>query len=149
MTKLLTSVGFLCVVIAVAVIANAMGSVTVVPAGSEKWAPMAGMPGLSVAVLYGNPKGSGVYAELLKTSALVSIPPHTHPNDEMVTVISGSAEVGLGPMVNWSKATTLGPGSFVGIPAGVVHYARFKAGTTIEISGLAPDTIKPVKMSSM
>jgi quercetin dioxygenase-like cupin family protein len=148
MTKLLTSFGFYCIVVASAVIANAAmtGSATVVPAGAEKWAPMSGVPLIQEAVLYGNPKGSGQYVERLKAMHDVSIPPHTHPNDEMVTVLSGSAQFGVGIKIDWSKTKTLGPGSFVGIPAGVPHYARFKEGTVVQVSGQAPDTIQPIKM---
>ena len=111
---------------------------------------MPGMAGVQEAILYGTPStGTGQFVERLKATQDVSVPPHTHPTDEMVTVLAGSVQFNTGIRVDWTKATTLGPGSFVGIPAGVPHYVRMKAGAVVQVSGRAPDTIQPVKMSNM
>jgi quercetin dioxygenase-like cupin family protein len=149
MTKLFTSLCAFCVVIAVGVaVAATMMSPTVVPAGSAKWMPVAGSPGLTEAVLYGTPSkaGSGVFTERYKASSDISFPVHTHPTDELVTVLSGTVMFGVGDKVNWSEAKSLTAGGFVGVPAGVHHYAMMKSGTIIEVSGIAPDTMNIVKL---
>jgi quercetin dioxygenase-like cupin family protein len=147
MTKFLTSLCVFCIVIAVAVPSAAMMKPTIVPAGTAKWAPLAGMSGATVAVLYGTPSkaGSGVFVELLKVSKDITFPIHYHPTDELVTVLNGTLIFNVGDKVNWSTAKTLTAGGFVGIPAGVHHYGTLKAGSVIEISGLAPDTLIVVK----
>jgi quercetin dioxygenase-like cupin family protein len=150
MTKLVTSLTTLCVVIAGgAAVAAMMMSPTVVPAGSAKWMPVSGMAGLTEAVLYGTPSkaGSGVFTVRYKASSDVTFPVHTHPTDELVTVLSGTLMFGVGDKVNWSDTKALTAGGFVGIPAGVHHYGRLKSGTIIEVSGIAPDTLNIVKLT--
>jgi quercetin dioxygenase-like cupin family protein len=153
MTKVRIGLLVFCVAVAVTIASAAtMMKATVVPAGSAKWMPMTGMTGVSEAVLYGTPSkaGSGIFAELLKVSKDTTIPIHYHPNDELATVLRGTLTVGTGDKVDWSKATTLSTGGFAGVPAGLHHYAKLTAGSIIEISGTAPDTIilvKPTKTS--
>ena len=50
-----------------------------------------------MAVLEGNPMGdSGDYTVRIKMPAGYRIAPHTHPNRENVTIISGQLKVGMG-----------------------------------------------------
>jgi quercetin dioxygenase-like cupin family protein len=150
MTKLLTSFCTFCAVIAAGVaVAVTMMSPTVVPAGSAKWMPVSGFPGVMEAVLYGTPSkaGSGVFTERYKASSDVTFPVHTHPTDELVTVLSGTFVIGFGDKVNWSEAKALTAGGYVGIPAGVHHYGMMKSGAIIEVSGIAPDTMNIVKLT--
>ena len=135
MTKLLSSLGVTCIVVTIAIAASAMmmAKPTYVQAGAAKWVPVTGMTGLSEAVLYGTPTkaGSGVFVERFKATTDVTFPPHFHPTDELVTVLSGTL------MFN--------TGGFVGIPMGVHHFGMLKAGSIIEVSGVAPDTMNMIK----
>ncbi len=147
--KLLFSLSTSFVVLFMAVLASAATTTkpTIVPTGSATWSAVPGMAGLSQAVLYGTPSkaGSGIYIERLKASSDVTFPVHWHPNTEAVTVLSGTLTVGFGDQVNWASATTLAIGGFVGIPGGVHHFGRLRAGSVVQISGLAPDTMNVVK----
>jgi quercetin dioxygenase-like cupin family protein len=66
------------------------------------------------------------------------IAPHSHPVDEHVTVISGGLNVGMGDKFDRKKATTLHPGAFGVIPAGMHHYAWASGRTVIQIHGSGP-----------
>ncbi|MBU6510291.1 MAG: cupin domain-containing protein, partial [Gammaproteobacteria bacterium] len=52
--------------------------------------------GAKLAVLAGDPAGTGPVALRLKMPAGYRIPPHWHPTDERVTVISGTLGIGMG-----------------------------------------------------
>ena len=59
--------------------------------------PAAGLPnGTEVVALFGDPAKDGQYANRVRFPSGAIIPPHTHPNDENVTVLSGTLHVGLG-----------------------------------------------------
>ena len=63
-----------------------------------KWEPAPAMlpPGANAAVLFGDPSKEGLFVLRLKFPAGYSVAPHTHPVDEVVTVISGTFSVGMG-----------------------------------------------------
>jgi quercetin dioxygenase-like cupin family protein len=146
--RLISSIGLVCVLVATAAASAATApNPTVVPAASVKWMPYPGMSGLSEAVVYGTPNktGSGTFALLLNATSNVTFPAHWHPGTEYVTVIKGTLLVGVGAKVNWASAVALSPGSFVAVPAGLRHYAMFKAGTEIKVSGMAPFAVNVVK----
>ncbi len=149
MTKILASLGIFCVLTTAAIIASAamMMQPTIVPAGGAKWMPVTGMTGLSEAVLYGTPSkaGSGAFVVRYKATSDVTFPPHTHPTDEMVTVLNGTLMLGLGDKVDWTNGKALTAGGFVGIPSGVHHFGMLKAGSVIQVSGVAPDTMNLIK----
>jgi quercetin dioxygenase-like cupin family protein len=50
-------------------------------------------------------------------------PPHAHPWDECFYVTRGDIEFGIG-----DRAMTGGPGTLVHVPAGTVHWFRFREG---------------------
>ena len=146
--RLISSIGLVCVLITIAAASAATApNPTVVPASSVKWMPYPGMSGLSEAVVYGTPDkaGSGTFALLLNATSSVTFPAHWHPGTEFVTVIKGTLLVGVGAKINWASAATLTPGSFVAVPAGLRHFAMFKPGTEIEVSGMAPFAVNVVK----
>jgi len=118
----------------------------IVPAGSAKWEPLQGYAGVEQAILSGDPSQAGSqYAERLKLADGVKFPPHTHPQSEQVTVLSGTLLVGVGKTMDPSKMVALPAGSYVWVPANVPHYAAAKGETIIEIHGVGPDTIDMVK----
>jgi quercetin dioxygenase-like cupin family protein len=149
MSKILTSLSVLCVVVAAVAIASAATAPTIVPAGGAKWTPVAGMAGLQMATLYGTPSkaGTGTFVIRYKATSDVTFPPHSHPTDEMVTVLAGTLMVNLGDKINWTGAKTLTAGAFAGIPAGIHHFGMLKAGGIIQVSGIAPDDMIMVKPS--
>jgi uncharacterized RmlC-like cupin family protein len=64
--------------------------------------------------------------------------PHTHPVDELVTVISGLSKLGMGEKADPSKTQSLPPGSFFYMAPKMPHYAFFDEETVIQISTIGP-----------
>jgi len=61
---------------------------------------------------------------------------HTHPQDELVTVIEGTWYIGEGDRFDAEKLEGYPAGSFIVIPAGVPHYVAAKNGNVIvQLSG--------------
>ena len=116
---------------------------TVVGSGAGiKWVaapPAAGLPaGTQMAMLFGDPAKDGQYGVRLKFPAGAKIAPHTHPNDENVTVLSGALKVGLGEKFDAAKMTTLSAGGFVRLPKGTPHYALATQATIIQSNNVGP-----------
>ncbi|MBV8222035.1 MAG: cupin domain-containing protein [Candidatus Eremiobacteraeota bacterium] len=132
--------------IASAASAAAPGAPTIVRAGSVAWQPVKGFSGVQMAVLWGDPTKSGQeYAVRYKFADGVKFPPHWHPKNEQVTVLSGVFIVGVGKTVDLSKTVALPAGSYVAIPATLPHYAMAKGETIVEVHGIGPDTINLIK----
>ena len=72
--------------------AHTMEGPKIVPPQEIKWGPAPAMlpPGAEAAVLFGDPNEEGLFVLRLKFPAGYSVAPHTHPVDEIVTVISGT-----------------------------------------------------------
>ena len=78
--------------------ADTMGGHTIVPPQEINWGPAPAMlpPGAEAAVLFGDPSEDGLFVLRLKLPASYSVAPHTHPVDEVITVISGTFRLGMG-----------------------------------------------------
>lgn len=123
----------------------AASSPTIVMPGQMKWQPQPG--NYSMAVLYGNPDKPGYYVIRLKLPPNWTFGVHYHPDQENITVISGTLYAGLGSKLNKSKVTAFPAGSFVAMPADVRHYALTKAsGAVIQIDGQGPSKNIMLKM---
>jgi quercetin dioxygenase-like cupin family protein len=88
---------------------------------SVKWNP-APFPGITIAVAAGNPTATGMYAIFVKFAPGAKVLPHTHPDQRIVTVLSGTIRVGIGPEMDEGKAAVLAPGSVVIILGDTPHY---------------------------
>ena len=81
-------------------------------------------PGAQLAVLEGDPMASsGDFTIRLKMPDGYKVAPHTHPNRENVTVLSGTLKVGMGDQFEPSKMMSFGPGSFAYLDPSMHHYA--------------------------
>ncbi len=125
------------------VIALAMGAVssaamnpTVVLPSQVKWQPQPG--NFSMAVVYGDPSKSGFYVMRLKLPANWSFPVHYHPNQENVTVLSGTFYAGIGKKFDAKKAMAFPAGSFIAVPANLPHFALTKGPAIIQLEGQGP-----------
>ncbi|EDQ05742.1 hypothetical protein DSM14862_02726 [Sulfitobacter indolifex] len=94
--------------------------------------------GAQIAVLYGNPAEEGPFALRLKFPAGYTIPPHTHPKDEIVTVISGKLGLTAGDILDRSAAPLLAAGSLVVLPSGMAHFAWVEEETIIQLNSIGP-----------
>ncbi len=95
--------------------------------------------GAEVAVLDGDPlKDGSSYTLRLKMPKGYKIPPHWHPTDENVTVISGTLGTGMGDKFDPTKGKLMKAGGFVRMPQGVHHFAWAETPTIVQVHGVAP-----------
>ena len=108
--------------------------------GDLKWTdgPPSLAAGSKAAVIEGDPKNPGLFTMRLKLPADYKIPPHWHPADEHVTVISGTFNMGMGDKFDASKGNALPVGSFAVMPAKTNHFAFTKEETVIQLHGMGP-----------
>jgi hypothetical protein len=99
------------------------GHISIVPS-EITWvdAPSIG-PGAQLAVLEGDLKEAGPITFRIKLPPNFSIPPHTHPVFERVTVMSGTFHLGIGEELDKTKARTYPPGSVTMMPPGMPMFA--------------------------
>ncbi|MGQ0742186.1 MAG: cupin domain-containing protein [Alphaproteobacteria bacterium] len=105
-----------------------------------KWgaAPPSVPAGAQAAVLYGDPAKEGMFAFRLKMPKDYHIAPHTHPAAEIVTVISGTARLGMGSTADRAKAQTLPAGSFFALQPRTAHYFYAEEDTVIQLNSTGP-----------
>ena len=105
-----------------------------------KWGPAPAIfpAGAQMAVLQGNPGGSELFTVRLRLPNGYKIPPHVHPTDEHVTVISGTFLVGMGKTFDAAHTMQLKAGGFVTAPAHEAHYAMAKGPTIVQVHALGP-----------
>ncbi|HWC74976.1 MAG TPA: cupin domain-containing protein [Gemmatimonadales bacterium] len=118
-------------------------------AAAVKWGPGPDfLPhGAKFAVIQGDPSQSGEYTIRLKLPDHYKFPPHYHPTDEHVTVLSGKFLVGMGDTANYAHATTLTAGGFITAPKDAHHFASARGVTILQVSGEGPFKITYVKDS--
>ena len=126
--------------LAFAAVANVAHAQSITTPKSTKWGPApAVLPaGASAAVLDGDPFQSGPFTLRLMFPPGYRIPPHFHPADEHVTVISGHLNVGMGDQFDKKKGTALHSGAFGVIPANMHHFAWASDRTVIQLHGMGP-----------
>jgi quercetin dioxygenase-like cupin family protein len=109
--------------------------------GAEiKWGPAPAIfpAGAQMAVMQGDPGGNGLFTVRLRLPDGYKVPPHTHPTDEHVTVLSGSFLVGMGKTFDASKTMALSAGGFVTAPANEAHYAISHGVTIVQVHAMGP-----------
>jgi uncharacterized RmlC-like cupin family protein len=112
-------------------------ALTVVVPGHEHW--VAQPDRTSMAILYGDPSKPGLYILLMKLPANWSESPHYHPQTENVSLISGTAYLGIGRTFNKKAMVKLKAGTFVSIPAKAPHYAMTGAlPAVIQVMAIGP-----------
>jgi quercetin dioxygenase-like cupin family protein len=104
-----------------------------------KWSESPRSPGVQVATLVGNPREPGPYVFRAKYPPNTVNHPHHHPEDEEITVLSGTLYFGSGLTMEPEKTMTLPAGSFIAGPAKSWHYLFTKSEPVeVEIRGIGP-----------
>ena len=137
------------IVIAVALLAgaipfSAIAQEAVTFQGDDlKWGPAspAMQKGAQGVALVGDPGKEGLYVIRVKFPAGYKVAPHSHPNDENVTVISGMFHFAIGDKFDETKGTALKPGGFAQAPKGVKHFAWASQETVIQLHGMGPQNL--------
>lgn len=96
-------------------------------------------PGTEITTVFGDPKKPGqMYTIRFKLPANYLVPPHTHTQDEYMTIISGSLNVGIGETVDKDSTVYLPVGGAVGIPGKVPHYAWTTEEMVMQVHAMGP-----------
>jgi quercetin dioxygenase-like cupin family protein len=103
--------------------------------------PAAIPPGAKRAVLEGDPGKEAFYTMRMMFPEGYKIAPHTHPQGEHVTVISGSLNMGMGEKFDQSASQALPAGSFFTMPAGMTHFVWTTGETVVQLNGIGPQNI--------
>jgi uncharacterized RmlC-like cupin family protein len=99
----------------------------------------AGVAGLQIAVLKGDPKKPGLYTLLLRLPPNTKILAHSHQDDRTAFVLSGDWYFGYGREFDEAALKEMPAGSFYTEPPGVEHFGQTKdQETIIEITGYGP-----------
>jgi quercetin dioxygenase-like cupin family protein len=114
--------------------------------GEVKWTRSAAIPpGGQSAVLYGDPRKPGLYVTRVKLPADYRIAPHTHPEERVYTVISGTFYIGFGDRFDPTRLQAFPPGSVVVVPANASHFHWSRSGdAVVQISAVGPTEIEYV-----
>jgi uncharacterized RmlC-like cupin family protein len=104
-----------------------------------------GIGGIETVVLKGNPDQPGVYTIMLRVPAHTRIAAHSHRDDRVATVISGTWHIGYGDRFDEAKLKTLPAGSFYTEPPSRNHFAATgNEPVVVQITGFGPSSTEYV-----
>lgn len=107
-----------------------------------------GVGGVHTKVLFGAPSRRGFYSVLEFIPAGTTIKPHSHRDDRVATVISGTLRVGDGNTFNEGALEDLPAGSIYTEPSRQNHFAQTTAEPVIvQFTGFGPTDTKYVNPS--
>lgn len=115
---------------------NKNGIVAVTPQEVRWFAPSYYTDGRERAQLLGDSGQGGAWIDRVKIPAGNRVLAHTHPHDEVVTVIEGTWYLGEGTKFDPTKLKGYPAGSFINIPAGVPHFvAAIDGAVIVQLNG--------------
>ena len=107
-----------------------------------KWmdASGAGLPaGAKMAVLKGDPAKAADFTVQIKMPANYTVPPHHHPTDEVVRVVSaGALTYGMGDKADKASSASLTKGYHVTMQANMNHWVTTTEPVTVQVSAMGP-----------
>jgi quercetin dioxygenase-like cupin family protein len=110
-----------------------------------KWMPADGLPaGAQVAVVKGDPGKAGVFTIHIKIPANYSVPPHWHPTDEHVTLVSGKMAYGMSDRLDRLNGQALTVGQSIVMKAKMHHWVFTGDGAEVEVTAMGPFQINYV-----
>ena len=101
----------------------------VVPLG-----PMSG----DAEILFGHPDSSGPFVMRIRELPGTVVPPHTHPVDEHITVVSGTWYFGTGERFDSTALRELTAGAYAFAPAGTTMFGYSPDGAVVQVHGVGP-----------
>jgi quercetin dioxygenase-like cupin family protein len=104
------------------------GTAVLTPTGDVKWSDVPGFPGVSMAVLEGDPS-KGPHHSMLKFKDGFAAPLHHHSSDHYGTVVSGTLVLTVD-----GKETMLPAGSFFSFKGRMKHATRCASGADCVIA---------------
>lgn len=104
-----------------------------------------GIGGIETVVLKGNPEQAGVYTIMLRVPPRTRIAAHSHRDDRVATVISGTWHIGYGDKFDEAKLKSLPPGSYYTEPPSRNHFAATgDEPVVVQITGFGPSSTEYV-----
>ena len=95
--------------------------------------------GALFAVVQGDPSVAGkIFTVRLIFPSGYVLPPHTHPEEEHVTVLRGTFLAGMGPDFSQDSLTPLQTGDFMTMPKDAPHFAKTRGITEVQVHGIGP-----------
>ena len=105
-----------------------------------KWERVRSTPhGMRMVMLYGDPKQPGPFIFRAKMPSGYKLPPHTHPDERIVTVLKGTYWSGVGERYEPMKMHEFQVGAFYVTKANVPHYSWARNEVIIQEMGIGPD----------
>src|SRR5207245_2199295 len=105
--------------------------------GTVSW----GVGWMRTVVLKGKPDLAGVYTIMLRVPAHTRIAAHSHRDDRVGSVISGTWHIGYGEKFDEAKLKALPSGSFYTEPPSVAHFAETgDEAVVVQITGFGPSS---------
>jgi uncharacterized RmlC-like cupin family protein len=100
-----------------------------------------GVGGIETVLLKGDPNQAGVYTIMLRVPAHTKIAAHSHRDDRVATVISGTWHIGYGESFDEAKLKALPPGSFYTESPSEAHFAETgDEPVVVQITGFGPSS---------
>jgi len=111
-----------------------------------KWMSSPALPaGAQIVVVYGSPLKPGLLVMLLKFPPNWKNPPHSHPAELVVTVLSGTVYSGLGESFDPNKLKMFPAGSVYTEPLNTPHFTETRGEEVIlQGTGIGPFTTQYV-----
>jgi len=108
-----------------------------------KWSPNRSMPdGVLSAVLYGDPRKSGLYVMQVHVPPRTRLPVHSHPDERVRTVLSGTYYSSIGEKFDATQLVAFPAGAVSHVPVGVWQFAETRDEAVVfQIIGLGPTGI--------
>ena len=107
-----------------------------------------GISGIQTVVLKGNPNQPGVYTIMLRVPAHTRVAAHSHRDDRVATIISGTWHIGYGDKFDEARLKALPPGSFYTEPPSRNHFAETRdEPVVVQITGFGPSSTEYVYAS--
>lgn len=104
----------------------------VIELGQERWTANTSVPpGMDLMMIYGHPAKPGPFIFRAKVPPGYKLPPHSHPDARVVTVLQGTYYSAIGEAFDESKLQAFPPGSFYSTPANAPHFAATRDETVI------------------
>ena len=92
-----------------------------------------------MAVVSGDPDKAGApFVIRIKNPDGTKVPPHWHPTDENITVLTGTFVVGMGRNFDPASGQELSAGSYMVVPKQMPHFAIAKGDVLIQVHGIGP-----------
>ena len=70
--------------------------------------------------------------------------PHTHPEDENITVLTGSWALGMGSRINMAELDPIEQGALGFVPKKMAHFGYAKVETMLQVHGIGPFVNLPI-----